>query len=144
MRRWRRCAAVSLSSWAANRVMVPLARANSEHAERLLAMLAATPLSTRELQCWFEHYQQTLRTAREHMVNRPRLFIDTLAGEHGEARRRAPACRPRRRMHRRFALPRGGDRAAAQACRHAAPAAGAADRGGTAPAHGDRRPDQRA
>ena len=27
---------------------------------------------------WFEHYQQTLRTAREHMVNRPRLFIDTL------------------------------------------------------------------
>ena len=77
MRRWRRCAAV-MSSWVANRVIVPLARANSEHAERLLAMLAATPLSTRELQCWFEHYQQTLRTAREHMVNRPRLFIDTL------------------------------------------------------------------
>jgi len=59
-----------LSSWVANRVIVPLARANSAHAERLLAMLAATPLSTRELQCWFEHYQQTLRTAREHMVNR--------------------------------------------------------------------------
>ena len=30
-----------LSSWAANRVIVPLARANAEHAERLLAMLAA-------------------------------------------------------------------------------------------------------
>jgi hypothetical protein len=118
-----------------------LARANSEHAERLLAMLAATPLSTRELQCWFEHYQQTLRTAREHMVNRPRLFIDTLQAN---TARHAGARRPRRRMHRRFALPRGGDRAAAQACRHAAPAAGAADRGGTAPAHGDRRPDQRA
>ena len=29
-----------LSSWVANRVIVPLARANSEHAERLLAMLA--------------------------------------------------------------------------------------------------------
>jgi ParB family chromosome partitioning protein len=129
-----------LSSWVANRVIVPLARANSAHAERLLAMLAATPLSTRELQCWFEHYQQTLRTVREHMVNRPRH----VAGEHGEARRRTPACRPRRRMHRRFALPRGGDRAAGQACRHAAPAAGAADRGGTAPAHGDRGPDQRA
>ena len=38
-----------LSSWAANRVVAPLARANPEHAERLLAMLAATPLSTREL-----------------------------------------------------------------------------------------------
>jgi ParB-like chromosome segregation protein Spo0J len=48
-----------LSSWAANRVIVPLARANPEHAERLLAMLATSPLSTRELWCWFEHYQQT-------------------------------------------------------------------------------------
>ncbi len=67
-----------LSSWAANRVVAPLARANSDHAERLLAMLATTPLSTRELQCWFEHYQQTPRNAREHMVDRPRLFIDTL------------------------------------------------------------------
>jgi ParB-like chromosome segregation protein Spo0J len=67
-----------LSSWAANRVIAPLARANAEHAARLLAMLATTPLSTRELQCWFEHYQQTPWGAREHMVSRPRLFIDTL------------------------------------------------------------------
>jgi ParB family chromosome partitioning protein len=67
-----------LSSWAANRVFVPLARANAEHAERLLAMLATTPLSTRELQCWFEHYQKAPRSAREHVVHRPRLFIDTL------------------------------------------------------------------
>jgi ParB family chromosome partitioning protein len=67
-----------LSSWAANRVIVPLARANAEHAERLLAMLATSPLSTRELRCWFEHYQQAHRTARQHMVDRPRLFIDTL------------------------------------------------------------------
>jgi ParB-like chromosome segregation protein Spo0J len=67
-----------LSSWAANRVIVPLARANPEHAERLLAMLATSPLSTRELWCWFEHYQQTQRSSREHMVDRPRLFIDTL------------------------------------------------------------------
>jgi ParB family chromosome partitioning protein len=67
-----------LSSWAANRVVVPLARANTEHAERLLAMLAKSPLSTRELRCWFEHYQQTPWSAREHMVDRPRLFIDTL------------------------------------------------------------------
>jgi ParB family chromosome partitioning protein len=67
-----------LSSWAANRVLVPLARANTEHAERLLAALAETPLTTRELQCWLAHYQQAPRSAREHMVNRPRLFIDTL------------------------------------------------------------------
>ena len=37
-----------LSSWAANRVIVPLARANPEHAERLLAMLATSPLSSGE------------------------------------------------------------------------------------------------
>lgn len=81
-----------LSSWAANRVIVPLARANPEHAERLLAMLATSPLSTRELWCWFEHYQQTQRSSREHMVDRPRLFIDTLPANtawHAGARLRA-------------------------------------------------------
>ena len=81
-----------LSSWAANRVVAPLARANPEHADRLLAMLATTPLSTRELQYWFEHYQQSPRSAREHMVDRPRLFIDTLqanTARHAGARLRA-------------------------------------------------------
>jgi ParB family transcriptional regulator, chromosome partitioning protein len=67
-----------LSSWAANRVVVPLARANTEHAERLLEALTRTPLTTRELQRWFEHYQQAPRAARERMVSQPRLFIDTL------------------------------------------------------------------
>jgi ParB family chromosome partitioning protein len=125
-----------LSSWAANRVIVPLARANPEHAERLLAMLATSPLSTRELWCWFEHYQQTQRSSREHMVDRPRLFIDTLVAN--------TAWHAGGRLYRRSALPGGGNRAAAQACRRAAPAATAADRGGTAPARRDRRPDQRA
>ena len=81
-----------LSSWTANRVIVPWARANPEHAERLLEMLATSPLSTRELRCWFEHYQQTQRGSREHMVDRPRLFIDTLlanTGWHAGARLRA-------------------------------------------------------
>jgi len=81
-----------LSSWAASRVVVPLARANAGHADRLLMALADAPLSTRELQCWFEHYQQTPRSAREHMVNRPRLFIDTLQATtawHAGARLRA-------------------------------------------------------
>lgn len=67
-----------LSSWAANRVVVPLARASAEHANRLLAALAGTPLTTRELRCWFEHYQQASRSARERMVSHPRLFIDTV------------------------------------------------------------------
>jgi len=67
-----------LSSWAANRVVVPLARASAEHAERLLTALAGTPLTTRELRCWFERYQQAPRAARERMVSQPRLFLDAL------------------------------------------------------------------
>ena len=74
-----------LSSWAANRVVVPLARANAEHADRLLTALADAPLSTRELRDWFEHYQKAFRSAREHMVSRPRLFLDALR-ETGEQR----------------------------------------------------------
>ncbi len=67
-----------LSAWAANRVVVPLARANAAHADSLLAALAASPLSTRELQCWFAHYQQAAQTVRERMVGDPRRFLDAL------------------------------------------------------------------
>ena len=75
----------TLSSWAASRIVVPLARANAEHADQLLTALADAPLSTRELRCWFEHYQKAFRSARDHMVSRPRLFIDALR-ETGEQR----------------------------------------------------------
>lgn len=68
----------TLSSWAANRVVVPLARANAEHANRLLTALADAPLSTRELHCWFEHYQKAAHTTRDRMVSHPRLFLDAL------------------------------------------------------------------
>ena len=74
-----------LSSWSASRIVAPLARANTEHADRLLVALADAPLSTRELRCWFEHYQKAFRSARDHMVSRPRLFIDALR-ETGEQR----------------------------------------------------------
>ncbi len=74
-----------LSSWAAVRVVLPLARANGDHAERLLAALRATPLSTRELGCWFEQYQRAGWAARERMVDQPRLLLDALR-ESGVAR----------------------------------------------------------
>jgi hypothetical protein len=35
-------------------------------------------LSTRELQCWFAHYQQAAQTVRERMVGDPRLFLNAL------------------------------------------------------------------
>ena len=71
----------AVSTWAATRVLAPLARANTDHARQLLAALAAAPLSTRELQSWFQHYQRTPRAARERMVTHPRLFIDTLRAQ---------------------------------------------------------------
>ena len=67
-----------LSTWAATRVLAPLARANPEHAAQLLRALAASALSTRELQCWFQHYQRTPSAARAHMVEHPRLFIEAV------------------------------------------------------------------
>ncbi len=68
----------ALSTWAATRVLAPLARANTEHAARLLGALASSPLSSRELHRWFQHYLSSPRAARERMVSHPRLFIQTL------------------------------------------------------------------
>lgn len=74
----------TVSSWAATRVLAPLARANGAHAERLLGALAHAPLSTRELRRWFEQYQQTARPTREHLVDHPRLFVQALAAREAE------------------------------------------------------------
>ena len=60
-----------LSSWVANRVVAPLARANSEHADQLMKELWIAPLSTRELRCWFEHYQKAGHISRERLVSHP-------------------------------------------------------------------------
>jgi hypothetical protein len=67
-----------LSSWAAARVIAPLARANSGHADRLLRAQEQSRLSTRELRQWFEHYQKARRGVRERMVEHPRLFLQAL------------------------------------------------------------------
>src|SRR5215470_1224190 len=67
-----------LSSWAAARVIAPLARANAGHADRLLRAQGQARLSTRELGQWFEHYQKSRRGVRERMVDHPRLFLQAL------------------------------------------------------------------
>jgi ParB family transcriptional regulator, chromosome partitioning protein len=64
-----------LSTWAASRVVAPLARANSGHAERLVKALSDTPLATRELRQWFDHYQKAGRLTRERLVDHPHLFL---------------------------------------------------------------------
>jgi len=67
-----------LSSWAASRVVAPLARANSEHADQLVKALSAAPLSSRELHNWFQHYQKASRVTRERLVRHPHLFLAAL------------------------------------------------------------------
>ncbi|MBW2474546.1 MAG: ParB N-terminal domain-containing protein [Deltaproteobacteria bacterium] len=70
-----------LSVWAATRILAPLARANSAHAETLLTALSKNPLSTRELQQLFEHYRQSPQAQRERLVADPGLFIRSLAAK---------------------------------------------------------------
>jgi ParB family chromosome partitioning protein len=75
----------TLSTWAATRVISPLARANAEHAERLLQSARAQALSTRELHCCFEHYRCAGQLARERLIAHPRLFLQALSAS-GEGR----------------------------------------------------------
>jgi ParB family transcriptional regulator, chromosome partitioning protein len=64
-----------VSTYAATRVLVPLARANRDHAEKLVAHLAHHPLSTRELSELFKHYGVSNKQIRERMISDPSLFI---------------------------------------------------------------------
>ena len=78
----------TISIWAASRVLIPLARANSSAATRLACHLEREPMSTRELQLFYEHYQKANRQVRERMLSQPALFIKSiqaLAGSKNES-----------------------------------------------------------
>ncbi|MBS4069622.1 MAG: ParB/RepB/Spo0J family partition protein [Sulfurimonas sp.] len=64
-----------LSTWAASRVLVPLARANGAHALSLAGWIAKEGTSTRELETWFGHYQKSNNPTREKMIGDPALFL---------------------------------------------------------------------
>lgn len=67
-----------ISTWAATRVLVPLARANQEHANSLAKDLVKEHISTRDLSTFFQHYQKANRNKRELMVEHPAMFIKAL------------------------------------------------------------------
>jgi ParB family chromosome partitioning protein len=72
----------SISSWAAARVLAPMARANTDHAKQLTEALIKQPLSTRQLFVFFKHYQHSNRKVRENMIKEPQLFVKaTEAGQ---------------------------------------------------------------
>ena len=77
-----------ISTWAASRVLMPLARANSSDATKLAAHLERESMSTRELQLFYDHYQKANRQVRDRMLNQPTLFIKSiqaLAGSKDES-----------------------------------------------------------
>jgi ParB family transcriptional regulator, chromosome partitioning protein len=68
----------TITSWAAVRVLAPMARANKEDASRLLAGLKKEALSTRELEALYRHYRGAGKTRRERIVSEPGLFVKAL------------------------------------------------------------------
>jgi ParB family chromosome partitioning protein len=75
-----------LSTWAASRILAPLARANPEHAKALTRTLSQAHLSTRELEELFRHYQKANRTQRERMALDPILFLKALRAKGEDSR----------------------------------------------------------
>jgi len=68
----------AISTWAATRVLAPIARAMPEHGKVLAANLSQTDLSTRDLALLFRHYQKANRQQRENLVREPLLFLKAL------------------------------------------------------------------
>jgi len=73
-----------LSTWAASRVIAPLARAKGEHAKSMIKFLDHHPLSTRELTTWHQHYEHSNKAVREQMVKDPALFLAALTNRDQE------------------------------------------------------------
>jgi ParB family chromosome partitioning protein len=68
----------AISTWAATRVIAPIARAMPEHGKVLSENLSKAALSTREMALLFRHYQKANRQQRENLVREPILFLKAL------------------------------------------------------------------
>jgi ParB family chromosome partitioning protein len=67
-----------ISTWAATRILAPIARAIPEHATRLTENMIKEDIPTRDLAAFFRHYQRANRKQRENMVLQPTLFLKAL------------------------------------------------------------------
>jgi ParB family chromosome partitioning protein len=68
----------AISTWAATRVLAPIARAMPEHGKVLAENLSQADLSTRDLALLFRYYQKGNRKQRENLVREPLLFLKAL------------------------------------------------------------------
>ena len=66
-----------VSTWAATRVLVPLARAKPSHAEKLTHYLSHSHLPARDLAAFLKHYESSNRQIRDRMIDDPGLFFRT-------------------------------------------------------------------
>lgn len=70
-----------LSSWAASRVLAPLARANADHAAALSDWISRVHVSTRDLADFFGHYKCATAITRERMAADPSLFLKAMPAQ---------------------------------------------------------------
>lgn len=70
-----------VSSWAASRVLAPLARANVDHASAINDWIVREHVSTRDLGIFFDHYKKSGQRVRERMVGAPSLFMKTVEAQ---------------------------------------------------------------
>ena len=64
-----------LSSWAASRILIPFARANSQHAEQFVCYLRAKSHTSREIQSFYEQYLRSNKKIRGELAANPSVFF---------------------------------------------------------------------
>jgi len=64
-----------LSSWAASRILIPLARANFQHAEQFVRYLSSKSHTSREIQSFYEQYIRSNKKIRGELAVNPSVFF---------------------------------------------------------------------
>ena len=64
-----------LSTWTAHRLILPFARANSEHAKKLVDYLGIHAHPSRDVQAYYHHYLRSNRRVRQQMADYPQHFF---------------------------------------------------------------------
>lgn len=65
----------TLSSWVASRILIPFARANSQHAKQFVDYLTAKPHTSREIMAFYEQYLRSNKAARAELTQNPSIFF---------------------------------------------------------------------
>jgi len=65
----------AISPWAASRILLPIARAIPQHAEKLQAHLQEHSHTTRELQQFYDHYQKCTKEKKDNITSDLDMFF---------------------------------------------------------------------